>query len=93
MNTEANDKWAGQRRIHLTVATIVTDGERFLLVEESPFGEQLLNQPAGHVEPGEDILAACGQLKSESIKQKKREQAVPVCSCKWFAHLPRRHQQ
>lgn len=58
MNVESNDKWAGQRRIHLTVATIVTDGERFLLVEESPFGEQLLNQPAGHVEPGEAIVAA-----------------------------------
>ncbi len=55
---EIDDKWAGQRRIHLTVATIVCDGDRFLLVEESPFGEQLLNQPAGHVEPGEAITAA-----------------------------------
>lgn len=58
MNSQSDNKWAGQRRIHLTVATIVTDGERYLLVEESPFGEQLLNQPAGHVEPGEPIIAA-----------------------------------
>ncbi|TFH69005.1 NUDIX hydrolase [Gammaproteobacteria bacterium LSUCC0057] len=55
---QPDHKWQGQRRIHLTVATIVTDGDRFLLVEESPFGTQLLNQPAGHVEPGEQIIAA-----------------------------------
>lgn len=55
---EISDKWAGQRRIHLTVATIVCDGDKFLLVEESPFGERLLNQPAGHVEPGEEITVA-----------------------------------
>ena len=45
-------------RIHLTVATVVEKDERFLMVKETKFGRQVINQPAGHVEPGEDILQA-----------------------------------
>lgn len=45
-------------RIHLTVATVVERDKRFLMVAETKFGEQVINQPAGHVEPGEDILQA-----------------------------------
>ncbi len=44
----------------LTVAAIIERSGRFLVVEEtdgvSP--ERVLNQPAGHVDPGESILAA-----------------------------------
>lgn len=44
----------------LTVAAIIQRGERFLLVEERDPGhpQPVLNQPAGHVDPGEDILEA-----------------------------------
>jgi 8-oxo-dGTP pyrophosphatase MutT (NUDIX family) len=42
----------------LTVAAIVPDGERYLLVEERIGGRHVLNQPAGHVDPGEGVLAA-----------------------------------
>lgn len=47
---------------HATVATVVFDGERFLLVEEldrllNP-GKPVLNQPAGHLEEGESLTAA-----------------------------------
>lgn len=45
-------------RIHLTVATVVEHQGRFLMVRETRDGRQLINQPAGHVEPGEDIRAA-----------------------------------
>ena len=45
-------------RIHLTVATVVEREGRFLMVKETKAGRQLINQPAGHVEPGEDIIAA-----------------------------------
>jgi ADP-ribose pyrophosphatase YjhB (NUDIX family) len=45
-------------QIHLTVATIVEREGQFLMVKETKFGRQVINQPAGHVEPGEDIQAA-----------------------------------
>ncbi|MBT6115516.1 MAG: NUDIX hydrolase [Porticoccaceae bacterium] len=45
-------------QIHLTVATIVEREGQFLMVKETKFGRQVINQPAGHLEPGEDIQAA-----------------------------------
>ena len=44
--------------IHLTVATVVERNGNFLMVRETQDGVQVINQPAGHVEPGEDVLAA-----------------------------------
>ncbi len=44
--------------IHLTVATVVERDSTFLMVRETIDGEQVINQPAGHVEPGEDVMAA-----------------------------------
>ena len=44
--------------IHLTVATVVERDGKFLMVRETIDGEQVINQPAGHVEPGEDVMAA-----------------------------------
>jgi 8-oxo-dGTP pyrophosphatase MutT (NUDIX family) len=43
---------------HATVASILFDGERFALVEELIDNRLVLNQPAGHIEPGEDPLQA-----------------------------------
>lgn len=43
---------------HVTVAAVAEDGGRFLLVEEHIDGETVLNQPAGHLEEGETLLAA-----------------------------------
>ncbi len=45
-------------RPHVTVATVVPRDGRFLIVEESVRGEIVLNQPAGHLEPGETLHAA-----------------------------------
>lgn len=45
-------------RPELTVAAIIERQGRFMLVEERVNGRQVLNQPAGHVEPGESILDA-----------------------------------
>ena len=42
----------------LTVACVIRRDERFLLVEERVRGRLVLNQPAGHVEPGETLIAA-----------------------------------
>jgi len=43
---------------HVTVATVVADGDRFLLVEEEVRGERVLNQPAGHLDEGESLQQA-----------------------------------
>lgn len=43
---------------HVTVATIVERDGRFLLVHEEVEGQQVYNQPAGHLEPGESLLEA-----------------------------------
>jgi len=43
---------------NVTVAAIVEDNGRFLLVEEEIDGERVLNQPAGHLDPGETLLDA-----------------------------------
>lgn len=45
-------------RPDLTVAAIVQRDDRFLIVEERIRNRLVLNQPAGHVEDGESILAA-----------------------------------
>lgn len=44
---------------HATVAVVVEDEQgRFLLVEELSEGKRVYNQPAGHVEENETIVAA-----------------------------------
>lgn len=42
----------------VTVATIVVDNGRLLMVEESVGGQLVINQPAGHLEPDESLLDA-----------------------------------
>ena len=43
---------------HVTVATVVEENGRFLLVEEVVDGQRCFNQPAGHWDPGETLLDA-----------------------------------
>jgi 8-oxo-dGTP pyrophosphatase MutT (NUDIX family) len=43
---------------HVTVAAVAEQQGRFLLVQERAAGKQVLNQPAGHLEDGESLLAA-----------------------------------
>jgi len=45
-------------RPELTVAAVVEREGRFMFVEERIRGRLLINQPAGHVEPGETLLQA-----------------------------------
>ena len=46
-------------RPSVTVAAVIERGGRFLLVEERIDGRLVLNQPAGHLDPGESLIAAC----------------------------------
>jgi len=52
---------------HVTVATVVVRDRRLLLVEEAIDGRQVLNQPAGHLEPDESLAAAaCRETLEET---------------------------
>ncbi|WP_435102180.1 NUDIX hydrolase [Arhodomonas sp. AD133] len=57
---------AEQWKPHVTVAAVITDGERFLLVEEVIDGALRLNQPAGHLEPGESLIQA---VRREALEE------------------------
>jgi len=50
---------------HATVATIVERNKKLLMVEERKQGQLVLNQPAGHIEQGESILAAAVRETAE----------------------------
>jgi 8-oxo-dGTP pyrophosphatase MutT (NUDIX family) len=45
-------------RPDITVAAVAARGQRFLMVEERIKDQAVFNQPAGHVEAGESLLAA-----------------------------------
>ncbi len=42
----------------VTVAAVIREQDRYLLVEERPEGRAVINQPAGHLELGESLLDA-----------------------------------
>ncbi len=45
-------------RPSVTVAAVIERDGRFLLVEEEANGRLVLNQPAGHLDPGESLVQA-----------------------------------
>ena len=53
-STPAAEIW----RPHVTVACVVAQGERYLMVEEKVNGRFVYNQPAGHLDDGESLAAA-----------------------------------
>lgn len=56
-----------EERPRVTVAAVLERDGRFLLVEELAGRRLVLNQPAGHVEPGESLEAAvCRETLEES---------------------------
>lgn len=46
---------------HVTVAAVVERDGRFLLVEEHTSDGLRLNNPAGHLDPGESLVQACSR--------------------------------
>jgi 8-oxo-dGTP pyrophosphatase MutT (NUDIX family) len=45
----------------VTVAAVIERDGKFLFVEEMIDGRKVLNQPAGHLDPGESLPAACAR--------------------------------
>lgn len=54
----------------VTVAAVVERHGKFLLVEERWEGRNVLNQPAGHLEPGESLLEAVAREVREETAQR-----------------------
>ena len=48
-------------RPSVTVAAVIERDGRFLFVEELIDGKRVINQPAGHLDPGESLVAACAR--------------------------------
>ncbi len=57
----------------VTVATVLFRDERYLLVEEAIDGRRVLNQPAGHLEPGETLIEAA---RRETLEETGWEVAI-----------------
>lgn len=51
---------------HVTVAAVIEQDKRFLLVEEETDNGKRFNQPAGHLENNEDLIAA---VKREVVEE------------------------
>jgi 8-oxo-dGTP pyrophosphatase MutT (NUDIX family) len=51
---------------HVTVAAVAEKDGRFLVVEEEVHGRRVLNNPAGHLEPGESFI---GAVRRETLEE------------------------
>lgn len=60
----------------LTVAAVIERNGRFLMVEERVDGRLVLNQPAGHLEYGEDIAEAAVRETAEETGWRLIPEAV-----------------
>ena len=60
----------------VTVAAVVENDGRFLLVEEMAEGRLVLNQPAGHLEHGESLIDACRRETLEETGWRVEPDAV-----------------
>lgn len=63
-------------KFELTVAAVAEDGGRFLFVQERAARRVVLNQPAGHVEPGESLVDAVIREAREETGREFRPEAV-----------------
>ena len=60
----------------VTVAAVIERGGRFLFVEERSEGRLVLNQPAGHLDPGESLVAACAREVMEETAHRFQPTAL-----------------
>ena len=68
------------RRPDVTVAAIAETDGRFLVVEERINRRLLFNQPAGHVERGETLLAAVVRETSEETASQPEASAAATAA-------------
>ena len=63
----------------VTVAAVIEQNNKFLLVEELINGQRVLNQPAGHLEAGEGLEAAViREVREETAREFKPAALVGI---------------
>jgi 8-oxo-dGTP pyrophosphatase MutT (NUDIX family) len=67
-----NTRW----KPSVTVAAVIEQQGRFLLVEEHTSEGLRLNNPAGHLDPGESLVAACARETMEETAYQFTPQAL-----------------
>ena len=70
-------------RPSVTVAAVIERDGRFLFVEEKIEGRLVLNQPAGHLDPGETLIAACAREVMEETAHRFEPTAL-VGIYRWY---------
>jgi len=64
---------------HVTVAAVIEEQGKFLLVEEETSNGLAFNQPAGHLEPGEEIINAIKrEVNEETAWQFEPEYIIAI---------------
>ena len=63
---------------HITVATVVERDGRYLLVEEFDGTRLVINQPAGHLDPGETLVEAAIRETLEETAWQVEIEGLPV---------------
>ncbi len=71
----------------VTVAAVIERDSRFLVVEENYDGARVLNQPAGHLDPGESLVAACAREVLEETAHRFTPESL-VGIYRWY-YAPR----
>ena len=71
-NGSMNTRW----KPSVTVAAVIEESGRFLLVEEHTPEGLRLNNPAGHLDPGESPVAACARETLEETAYQFTPQAL-----------------
>jgi 8-oxo-dGTP pyrophosphatase MutT (NUDIX family) len=67
----------------VTVAAVIERDGRFLFVEELQEGRRVLNQPAGHLDPGESLVAACAREVMEETAHRFAPESL-VGIYRWY---------
>jgi 8-oxo-dGTP pyrophosphatase MutT (NUDIX family) len=70
-------------RPSVTVAAVIERDGKFLFVEELQEGRRVLNQPAGHLDPEETLLAACAREVLEETAHRFQPAAL-VGIYRWY---------
>ncbi len=74
---------------HVTVAAIIEQDNRFLLVEEHTSNGLAFNQPAGHLEENEDLISAVKrEVAEETAWQFEAEHLIGVQLWRKMPHQP-----